>query len=904
MSSLFPCGDQYRPGYVPIPTPIKKPPPGGGDLIAIPPDDPIPPIIIPPHEERSPVPLDPSPGIPTPGVPTGPGNTQYTLWGCRDIPIYCPDGFTVKRIDKRCVESPPLTGFPPPPAILTNFPNRTLAECRARCGPSTGAERPCPTPPGPTTGGGVTPYQIWKCQRTPVYCPDGVTITYYNKTCVSITLTVRPIPPVLRAEYPFDTQTACLAECGPDSNRVECPPDVDPDRIYGIPPPPPVGEDPRDPEDTPTVIRTGVNRLLDVDRTTSTRTGTISLFDINIGVVNPLSEDRGTTSSKTTTLAQLRDSNSGSLFFSQQDNASGRSNIFMYDQIRNIFNYSGKIRDNYIPNNSYRNILGETVCAEISYIMNNYDSSAAWKEKVILPITLNKIYNSLNRDFAGYIDNILDVDGRKIRKEIFLRGIFNHVINNTLSSIDVNYYRELSETTQNRSQLLLGSNSLTGNPRRVLDFVKSKMQSADPSRYPNEINKIEIARLRFLPSDIKAKIPVETVAEETYTVGLDDPGLAFQTSSTDIDYVPLGDGDGYYITLETSSGEQPIVLQTSLNNSYYLPLQDRKIALSLLNQSDSIKFFASSTFLNSELSSGYQENYTVSAEYFKLNLPSIKNNIKPNLFINEVRASYTKLTDPVEIEKHSSTHGAKAIKVNVPYDDPFFQYAEVTGEMSIAMNEVTFQESDDNQSPNQNSIILRSLPDAVILYPAKGSRENPFNAESAVVDITDTHVVRFLETTTNIASVKNKTVDRPSLPYKYTYDYLGTVKYGLIGVESVQNIIYVFDKDDFPVSYSVSGRPALGVALYNVLENTLKAKYNFTYLTWWDLFRRLSKKDFTKFIFKAPKFLLTEMSSVWRGYKFKHVLYRGPNYTLDNFTEVNPNIDDPIILSDTVDRFL
>ena len=152
--------------------------------------------------------------------------------------------------------------------------------------------------------------------------------------------------------------------------------------------------------------------------------------------------------------------------------------------------------------------------------------------------------------------------------------------------------------------------------------------------------------------------------------------------------------------------------------------------------------------------------------------------------------------------------------------------------------------------------------------------------------------------------VKNKTVARPSLPYKYTYDYLGTVKYGLIGVESVQNIIYVFDKDDFPVSYSVSGRPALGVALYNVLENTLKAKYNFTYLTWWDLFRRLSKKDFTKFIFKAPKFLLTEMSSVWRGYKFKHVLYRGPNYTLDNLTEVNPNIDDPIILSDTVDRFL
>jgi len=902
--SFFPCGDEYRPGYRPLPTPIKKPGPGGGDLIAIPPDDPVPPRIIPPHEERQPVPLDPSPGTPTPGRPTG-DETPYNLFKCEETIIYCPspNSNVIRRVNRRCVASPPIVGLPSP-QIAAQYPFRTLQNCQASCAGDTG-DRPCP-PGGPTTGSprGVEPYTKWGCFRTPIFCPDNETIKNYRRQCRSISLTTFPPPPPIAADYPHDTLEQCqLTDCAPTSDQ-QCPPEYGDTRIYAIPPIPPTRDNPVGLEPPPDItLPTDPRRLLDVDRTTSINTGTISLRDrLTFGIVNPINVDEGTNTSKITGISTLRDSRGGSLFLSQ--NFSSSSLNQMYDNIRNIFNYTGRVRASSVANTKHLNVFGKSIATEIGYILNNYDSSSLWKEKHILTLTLDKIYDSLTTPLKVAIDNILDVDGRKIKKEIFLRGIFNHIINNTVDSIDVNYYINLSNQTPNRSQLTLGSTDLNGNPKKVLDFVQGRMQSADPNRYKEDQHKIEVARLKFLPTDIKAKISVETVASATYTVGLEDAGIAFVNPSAVVDHVPLGAGDGYYITLETSSGEMPIELDTSLSASYYLPLADRKIALNLLNQPATINFFVSSTFLNSELSSGYQESFTASAQYFKLDLASIRNNIKPGLFINQVEANYVKLSASADITEHSKTYGAKAVKLNVPYDDPFFQYADVEGLVRLAMNEITFQEADENESPSGRNIILRSIPDAIIIYPAKTTAENPFNAKSVITNITDTHVVRYLETTTNINATTENLLNRPSLPYKFTFDYLNTFKVGLVGLTDTQNIVYVYDSNDFPVSYQVSGRSAVGKVIYDVLENRLNKRYSFTYLTWWDLYRRLNKKDFTKFIFTAPEFLLNQMAVSWRGYQFKNVLYRGPNQAPNNLTVIDPNIDDPIILSETIDRFL
>jgi hypothetical protein len=877
MTQYFPCGNEYRPGYKPIPFPKKKPPGGGGDLIGIV-EPRIPPIITPPYTPIDPFPTDPGPG--SPGLPSipNPGNAYYFRYRCLEAPVYCPDNRTIRTYNKTC-DPIRLTDFPPSLAIRQAYPHDTIQKCQAVCGPSSPSSCPPTVIRGPTTGqDDENPeYELWKCEETPVYCPDSQTIQFTRRNCVSIIVRNFPPPPiVIFQQYRFRTLDQCLnSSCVTDTNYRICPPITG--QIY-------ITEPPR---------RGGDNTFEDIG---------ISFPDrLVTGVVDPINIDTGTNSSKIVDIIDLPDSGGGESSF--QNGSRIGSNIpsgLVYDPVRNIFNYS--VNNGFTDNRKHLNVFGVRIAREIDYMLKNYDSSNPWKERFVFPLTYEKIKTSLNSELRNNLENILDVDGRKVNPDLFLYGILNHLLNNTIDELDTTYFNRLSNATASRTQLSLQNSNLRGNIPAILNFVKSRMVSADPKRYEG-ISKAEVARMRFLLTDLNAKVKATTIAEEELTVPLEDPGLPFTVSGEVLDHIPLGDGDGYYLYLETSAGSvTSIPLETSLSASYYLPLQDRKIALSLLNEASELSFTVSSSFINSELSSGYQEVYTVQPQYFKLDLTSIKNNLKPGKFINQVEANYIKLTDLDEITQHSKNYGAKATKLNVPYDDPFYQYADREGVLSLAMNEITYQETDINETPNRGFIILRSLPDVIILFPAKTTEENPFNATSKITYVTNSHVVRNFKATTNIGLTSDSTINRNSLPYKYTYDYLGTFKFGIEGIVETENLIYVYEPSSFPVSYEVSGRSGIGHAVYNILENTIKQKYTYTYLTWWDLFRRMKLKDLLNFYRSAPNFLLQEMQSGWGDYVFKHVLYRGSNYRLTNLTEVDPNIDDPIILSETFDR--
>jgi len=877
MTQYFPCGNEYRPGYKPIPFPKRKPPGGGGDLIGA--VDPItPPIIIPPYTPIDPFPRDPGPGSPgLPSVPN-PGNAYYFRYRCLETPIYCPDNRTIRTYVKTC-DSIRLTEFPPSLAVRQAYPHDNIAKCRAVCGPSSPSACPPVVISGPTTGEEPPnrEYELWKCQETPVYCPDNETIQFTRKNCISITVVNFPPPPiVIFQQYRYRSLQECQPCCVPDTGYRICPPITG--QIYDPEPP-----------------RGGSNTYEDIG---------ISFPDRLItGVVNPIAIEGGTNSSKLIDAINLMDAgNRENSFQNGPRIGSNDPSAIIYDPVRNIFNYS--INNGFTDNNKYLNIFSKRIARELDYILKNYNSSNPWKERYVFPLTYDKIKTSLNPEFRANLENILDVDGRKVNPQLFLYGIQNHILNNTIHQLDTNYFRTLSIATASREQLSLQNSNLQGNILGIMNFVRSRIVSADPKNYEG-INKAEVARMRFLLTDLNAKVKAVTTAESTITIPLEDPGLPLTLSGEVLDHVPLGDGDGYYLYLESSAGSVTSVpLETSLSSSYYLPLQDRKIALSLLGEAPELSFTVSSSFINSELSSGYQEVYTVEPQYFKLELSSIKNNLKPGKFINQVEARYTKLTDLDEITQHSKNYGAKATKLNVPYADPFYQYADREGTLSLAMNEITYQETDINETPNRGFIILRSLPDAIILYPAKTTEENPFNAASKITYITDSHVVRNFKATSNIGLTTESSINRNSLPYKYTYDYLGTFKYGIEGIVETENLVYVYEPSSFPVSYEVSGRSGIGHAVYNILENTIDKKYTYTYITWWDLFRRMTLKDLLNFYHSAPNFLLQQMQSGWRGYTFKHVLYRGKNYTLTNLTEVDPNIVDSVILTETFDRSL
>lgn len=799
-SIFFPCGNEYRPGYRPLPNPIKKPPPGGGSFIVrktrrfgIPPTIPPGPPVVPPFDDP-PVPTQITPQLPGPfggggGVgDVDPSVTFNTYYRCQQVSSYCSDGRTVRSV---CV-SFQSSSIPPQPYFTS------LDSCRSSsiCGPNTGGDNPCP----------------------------GDTVDLLNQVI------------------------------------------------------------------NPSFINTGLTPLLDRNRTTREQTTVSDLRD------------------------SVRNSGSGSLF--QGINLGGTRENLTYDLTKNIINYSNNTPNGFVRNTRHLSILNTTIAKEIHYIINNYNNTLPWKEKYLLGITYDKIYNSLNPSFLNYLNNLLDVDGKNIDIESIVYGVFNHILNGTLDKVNITYYQNLSLNNSRRNELVYSPGELRDDTRFVYDYINQKKLSADPDKYTEPQHKIEIARLKFLPSDIEIKIKVETLDEGEQLVTLQDPGLSFTDNDAALNHVPLGEGDGYYIVVEKQSSlvadpieqvleadEEALILDTSLDYSYYVPLQDRKTALGLLGKPSEFIFTVSSSMINSELSSGYQEVYESKAKYYKLDLSSVEDERSDNHFVNRITAKYTKILTQADREIHSRTYGGKVQKLNLSYDDPFIQYADREGEFTLSYNEFTFRNFDKNLSPQGKSILLRSLPDAIIILPTNTTEQNPYNGYSIIKTITEDTVVREVEADTDIGLTTDRDINRQSLPYKYTYDYLGDFKFGLAGIEDSQNILYIYDPDDFTDTYIVSGRPPVGKAIYDILENTISKKYSFDYLTWWDLYRRMPMIDFMKFLNEVPHEFLDQLTKSWRGYKFKDVLYRGPNYTLDNLTEIDPTVEDRIILEESFDRF-
>jgi len=781
-TTFFPCGNEYRPGYRPLPNPIKKPPGGGGGVTGTKKKK-IPPPSLPRWDPTDPLP-------PNPGAPGGPGQAN---------------------------PAPPNPGGGGP----------------GGGGGNTGGVLP-PGTPGPPT-----PFTLFRCEPYKVYCPTGEEKETRYK-CVSFQsfLGVGGAPP---GEKWFSTLLECQNDCSKPrpttgTRRDPCPTEVG--EIYSvINPPQPPGE-----------------------------TGTVGLGDTNVNT---------RITRRSIGIADLRDSvGRGSGTESFFNNLRLGSNVGQpqYDPVRNIFDYSRVESQGYVSNNKYLSILNKRIAREIYYILDSYNRTDGWKERYILSLDSTKVYNSLSDEFRLYTSNLLSCDGQLIPQSYFVNAIYDHIINNTLDQVDISYYRTLYERSRNKTILSISEGEARDDTTFVMNYVKSKMLSADPNSYTEPQHQIEIARLKFLPTDVNVRLAVETVDNSETEIFLDNPGVPVTEQESTETHVSLGEGDGYYILLENEQGLQesllppgfePILLRTSLSFSYYLPLQDRKTALTLLGEDSLLTFSVSSTLLNSELSSGYQEVYLAEPKYFKLDLESIEDNLNPHSFVNNVKANYVKVTDTSEATEHSKTYGAKVLKVNVPFDDAFFQYADVAGLVNLNYNEITFRSADKNQSPVGNQILLRSLPDALVIYPARTTEEKPFNVYSDITDITESHVVREYTADIDIALLSDRDINRPSLPYQFTYNLLGDFSYGLAGLVDTQNILYVYEPSNFNVSYQVSGRPAVGDVIYNILENLIKAKYSFSYLTWWDLYRRLTIKQFVKFINNVPQFFIDQLANTW-----------------------------------------
>lgn len=881
----FACGE-FTPGQRKIPdVRIKKP---------------VPPIWIP--LPPAPIPIDPG------NIPPAP--IDYWVCICK---YPSPQTGPCTQRDRECI--PKISA---PPGVPTSVSFVTKAACES-------------------TGFGEAPCHIetYRCVETLLSCPpNSIRPSYKRRTCISCGL--MRVPTV---DCRYEKLADCAANCISERCEQQSPPGNIPP--VGLPPGviPPGSIPSRGLEPTtPTTYYGCINvsstlcsdgRTIKINHKTckySTRLGAPYIYrnindcrqvcsdevfpcpddlrsiptgsapvDRQIGVINDQILTRGLDLNRTNRRVNIFNLDD----FTPPQESVNASTSSMYHAKYTFFNYSQVLDNTFVDNYLYLDIFATYIPQAVAYLINYKNSSISWNEKYITGLTKDKVVKSLNGGLLRAFESIKYIDGQKVSLDYFIGVIMRHLLYGTLEQFDATYYINLANKQKEDPELIIrGESDYTNRKKSVLGYLTKAVKPVDSSRYFGNDEKIEAVRQKFLLSDLETELEVETIFAETVPVALEDPGVPILDGSGLEDFVPQGPGDGYYLVLEGTGGDtSAIVLDTAVSAAYFQSPDVRKIALNSLGESDKIRLSVSSSFIDSELSSGFSLSRSVSALYFKLDLTQIEDSQKGDSFVDKIFASYTLVTDPEEIEEHSRDFGGKSSIVNINYDDPFFTYASNSSSIEWRQSDITFRSFTPSRSSDFYSILTRNIPDVIVLYPVSGSQHNPLYGESSLESITDNSVVRSLAIIPHFGLSKDE-LNRAGLKEKLLYEEEGIYQLGLVGIVDTQNVYYPFDSSQFPNSFEVSGRPVIGKFYNDILVNTLEQKYSFEYLTWWDVYRRMSLNEFAKFLYTAPKSLLEQLAVGWRGFTIKDILQR--EGITENLTEINSSVEDSIYVLDTL----
>ena len=791
----------------------------------------------------------PNPGPPFPGNP-GPGGVApkkcvLVGWGCRQYIEYCPEDPTrtttgneerkIKKISYFCFPDFILydCSSVPPAAFFTRNPWRSYQECKTRD----------PLCSGPSTGGSDS--LLYPDCGTPgpvTQDPDTTTTTSVGGVLVGI------------------------EDDGGGNGGGSEPPLYSPITDFGL-------------EDYGNLYNSfGDAGIIDIERNTNT----------------------GSPSIQNTISMTVEDASRNSSFA----NSFSNNNNSIYDSIYNIFDYKSSDLS-YMFNTKHLDIFKDHVSIEVSYLLNNLNIQSNWNEKFITGLTIQKLTSSLNTQLLDAFDRILDINGLQVDRNYFIRKVLNHLVSGTLDQFDSTYYLKLADSFRGKNVVTINqdlSDQLKQN--FALNLVSNNAMSIDVNSYSDIDTKIEIGRMRFLLSDIESRFKVETIDKVEYDLFLNDPGLFVEyaeplglqeNNDPSYDYVSPGEGDGYYYKIQTENNQLlPLILNTEVDKSYYVMSTTRKIALDVIGEDSSYTLESSSTLYNSEFSAGFIENYETKAEYYKLDLKNITSESTNFAFVEKVTARYVKLTDIDIINEHAKTYGSKTTQLNIQYDDPFFQYADRQGAFKLSMNDINFRKLPSRRSPTGNAILTRSLPDVIILNPVVSQEDNPTGAYSNIpTELADDNIiVRELVadiTFDNKTRTNDKILDRTII-----WNNENAYKYGLIGITDTNNAYYTFNRSKFLNKFTESPRTSAGNLIYNIL-NRLNNKYSYTHLYWWDLFRRLPTKEFSKLMFSFPQNISRKLKRGSFGVPVMDYLYANGEAPT-NLTEKNQSIPDPVYL--------
>jgi len=572
----------------------------------------------------------------------------------------------------------------------------------------------------------------------------------------------------------------------------------------------------------------------------------------------------------------------------------GENNLSLFDPTYNFFKTISNPNISLVSNFEYLNIFNDTVAAEVAYFLRRKNTVMPWHEQAFKDLTEQKIIISLNQNLLTVFNNIHNVNNLKVNPSYFYNIIKRHLLAGTLDEFDPGYYTSVynSQLHDEVVEIPLGSET-SDSIKLSLGIFQERSVCPDFLQYTELSTRNDYKRMRFPLEDLEASLNSRDISGNYYSLYLNNAGVDCLQLSGQQDYLDIGDGAGYYISstfLRNSGGDlnMPLPTQNVLPSCNYLPPIQRANVLDILGSTTDVIITVSSTSAH-ELSEYYNASGDLFPMYFKINLEDIQDLNNPNTVINQISATYSRISDE-EAVNHSRNYSFNIVKVNLDYRDPLIQYARDTSTIQFNQNDFNLRSFNQFRTITYDKIILRNIPAAIILVPGNGSFHNPFSAQSKLKQYdSSAYVVREIKLTPSF-DVKNRSLAGPPLSASNNYNTIGTPYFGLyekVFDQSYHGNIYTYDPSspEFSMNYYTNGMymgdqpsveyrtPSIESKLIKDLVKKLTEVSGVEYLTWWDVYRRLNTNDLGKLTYTNCSEILYKLSTGFvNGVKIYNVL--------------------------------
>ena len=573
-------------------------------------------------------------------------------------------------------------------------------------------------------------------------------------------------------------------------------------------------------------------------------------------------------------------------------NEPANPNVVVNSRIfNNTFNFFAATQSqqtvSFSPVFSYLDIFKPSVASEVAELISLQGSQASWRESSLFSLTLDDVEISLDDELLDAFNTIHRPGGQLVGKTSFLEMVRKHLLTGTLDDIDAEYYKSLARKQRNDNRIkFTGLQDNEISERAGLGLVGGESVIADSAQLVN-LQQRQVRRQRRFLTDINARISNDIVSSDTdIDLPLTDIGFDVSTLDGSAFKMTTGDGDGYYIPAKLADGtEIPLLLETDIAKTFYVPPDTRYNALSLFKEDSAYVLSVSAVSGQNEFVVDDTGPSSFVPLYLKLDISSVQYDPNTNPLTSRYTGNYDVETNQDVIDEHSKNNGFAVTRVNIDYRDPIYRYIMDGGNVSLSLNDINFASILDPNDYPGGVRIARNIPFGLIITPVAGSKFNPFNGQSQIASYEEPFS-RSLRLTPDI-DVSDLQPSRPELEEVNLFnDTGGDLKVGLAEPVDTQNVIYkynaansrytetFFKSGGYATSAEVSPVSSQGLSymLKDVIDYIVDT-YSPTSIAWYDVISRMPLNKVGELIYDNDPRLIGELEQGFRsGLKINFIL--------------------------------